>query len=56
MIPVRTSVGVKEIPGAVVGLIVANVGVFLFQTGLPPELTEQFINHNYQQKKLWRIR
>ena len=46
MIPVRTSVGVKEIPGAVVGLIVANVGVFLFQTGLPPELSEQFINHN----------
>lgn len=46
MIPVRTSVGVKEIPGAVVGLIVANVGVFLVQTGLPPELAEQFINHN----------
>ena len=38
--------GVKEIPGAVVGLIVTNVGVFLVQTGMPPELTEQFINHN----------
>lgn len=46
MIPVRTSVDIQETPGAVIGLIIANVAVFLVQNGLPPDLAEQFINHN----------
>ncbi|MFQ5984981.1 MAG: rhomboid family intramembrane serine protease, partial [Alphaproteobacteria bacterium] len=46
MIPIRTSVKVDEIPGAVVGLIIANVAVFLVQSGLPAELREDFILHN----------
>ncbi len=46
MIPVRTSVDLQETPGAVIGLIIANVAVFLLQNGLPPDLAEQFINHN----------
>ncbi|MAF49125.1 MAG: hypothetical protein CMM10_12750 [Rhodospirillaceae bacterium] len=46
MIPVRTSVEVAEIPGAVIGLIIANIVVFLVQIGLPAEFTEQFINQN----------
>ncbi len=46
MIPIRTSVQVEEIPGAVVGLIIANVAVFLVQVGLPAELREEFILHN----------
>ncbi|MFQ6018210.1 MAG: rhomboid family intramembrane serine protease [Kiloniellaceae bacterium] len=43
MIPVRTSVEVDETPGAVIGLIVANVAVFLVQVGLPDGLRETFI-------------
>ena len=46
MIPIGTSVEVREIPGAVVGLIIANVAVFLVQASLPPDLAEQFIYHN----------
>ena len=46
MIPIRTSVEVDEIPGAVVGLIIASVAVFLVQVGLPAELREEFILHN----------
>lgn len=46
MIPIRTSVEVDEIPGAVVGLIIANVAVFLVQVGLPADLREAFILHN----------
>ncbi len=46
MLPVSTSVEVKEVPGVVLGLIVANVVVFLVQIGLPAELAEQFISHN----------
>jgi len=46
MIPIRTSVEVHEIPGAVFGLIIANVVVFLVQTQLPPDLAKQFILHN----------
>ncbi len=46
MIPVRTSVEVDEIPGAVIGLIVANLAVFLVQIGLPESLHQAFINQN----------
>ncbi len=46
MIPVRTSIEVQEIPGTVIGLIIANVAVFLVQSGLPADLAEQFIQHN----------
>ena len=46
MIPIRTSIEVQDIPGAVIGLIVANVAVFIFQTGLPDDLAKQFIFQN----------
>ena len=46
MIPVRTSVEVDEIPGAVIGLIVANAAVFLYLSGLPESVAQEFINHN----------
>ena len=46
MIPIRTSVEVGEIPGTVVGLIVANLAVFLVQDGLPADMAKQFILHN----------
>jgi membrane associated rhomboid family serine protease len=46
MIPIRTSVEVQDIPGAVIGLIVGNVAVFVFQSGLPDDLARQFIVHN----------
>lgn len=46
MIPIRTSVDVPGVPGAVIGLIIANFVVFTAQTGLPPDLAEQFIRHN----------
>lgn len=46
MIPIRTSAQSQEIPGLVVGLIIANVVVFLIQTALPPELAERFIYEN----------
>ena len=46
MIPIRTSVEVQEIPGAVIGLIMANVAVFVFQGSLPDDLAKQFIYQN----------
>ena len=46
MIPIRTSVEVQDFPGAVIGLIAANVAVYLFQAGLPPDLAKQFIYQN----------
>ncbi len=46
MIPVRTSVEVDEIPGAVIGLIIANAAVFLYLSGLPESAAQEFINHN----------
>ncbi len=46
MIPIRTSVEVDEIPGAVIGLIIANVAVFLVQSGLPESLAEAFVYQN----------
>ncbi len=46
MIPIRTSVVVDEVPAAVLGLIIANVAVFVLQSGLPGELVEAFILHN----------
>ena len=46
MIPVRTSVEVDEIPGAVIGLIVANAAVFLYLSGLPESVAQEFIDHN----------
>ena len=46
MIPIRTSVEVQEIPAAVIGLILANVAVFVFQSGLPADLAKQFILQN----------
>jgi membrane associated rhomboid family serine protease len=46
MIPIRTSVDVPGVPGAVVGLIIANLVMFVMQVGLPTELAEQFIRHN----------
>ena len=46
MIPIRTSVEVQEIPGAVIGLILANVAVFVFQGSLPDDLAKQFIYQN----------
>ena len=46
MIPIRTSVEVQDIPGAVIGLIVASVSVFIFQSGLSDDLAKQFILQN----------
>lgn len=46
MIPIRTTVDVPGVPGAVIGLIIANLAVFLVQTALPAEVAELFIRHN----------
>lgn len=46
MIPIGTSVPLRDVSAAVVGLIFANVMMFLVQSGLPAELAEQFIQHN----------
>ena len=46
MIPIRTSVELREAPGAVIGLIIANVAIFLLEIGLPADLAKQFIMHN----------
>ena len=46
MIPIRTSVELREVPGAVIGLIIANVAIFLLEIGLPADLAKQFIMHN----------
>ncbi len=43
MFPLRTSVEVDEISSAVIGLIVANVAVFLVQIELPESLREAFV-------------
>ena len=43
MFPLRTSVEVDEISSAVIGLIVANVAVFLVQIELPESLREAFL-------------
>lgn len=46
MIPISTSVPLREIPGAVIGLIVANVAIYLVQIGLSPEVSAAFIFEN----------
>ena len=46
MIPIRTSVELREAPGAVIGLIIANVAIILLEIGLPADLAKQFIMHN----------
>ena len=46
MIPFRTSVETDEISGTVIGLIIANVAVFLVQSGLPDDLVAIFIYQN----------
>ena len=46
MIPIGTSVELREAPGAVIALIIANVAIFLMEIGLPADLAEQFIMHN----------
>ena len=42
MFPIRTSVARREIPGAVIALIVTNLAVFIFQAGLPPGAARDF--------------
>ncbi len=46
MIPIGTSVPLRDISAAVIGLIFANLLMFLVQSGLPAELAEQFIAQN----------
>jgi len=46
MIPISTSVPLREFPGAVIGLIVANVAIYLMQIGLSPEAAAAFIFEN----------
>lgn len=46
MFPIRTSVEIRETPGVVVGLILANVVIFLLQQSLPPDLAHEFILRN----------
>lgn len=46
MIPIGTSVPLRDISAAVIALIFANVLMFLVQSGLPGELAAQFIAHN----------
>ncbi len=46
MIPVRTSAEPDETPGAVIGLVFANVVVFFIQSAMPGDLVEAFIRHN----------
>ncbi|MCH8181668.1 MAG: rhomboid family intramembrane serine protease [Proteobacteria bacterium] len=46
MFPIRTSIAIHETPGVVVGLILANVVVFLLQQSLPPDLAHEFILRN----------
>jgi membrane associated rhomboid family serine protease len=43
MFPIRTSIARREIPGAVIALIIANLAVYIFQAGLPPEAARGFI-------------
>ena len=46
MFPIRTSIAIRDTPGVVVGLILANVVVFLLQQSLPPDLAQEFILRN----------
>lgn len=46
MIPIGTSVPLRDISAVVIGLILANVMMFLVQTGLPADIAKQFIMHN----------
>lgn len=46
MFPIRTSVATDDISGTVIGLIAANVAVFLLLVGLPAELAEQFVHQH----------
>ena len=46
MIPVRTSIETEDTPSVVIGLIVANLAVFLVQIGLPEPLRDAFIQQN----------
>lgn len=46
MIPIGTSIELRGAPGAVIGLIIANVAIFLLEIGLPADLAKQFIMHN----------
>ena len=46
MIPIGTSVPLRDVSAAVIGLIFANVLMFLVQSGLPAALAEQFIAQN----------
>jgi membrane associated rhomboid family serine protease len=46
MIPVRTSIETEDTPSVVIALIVANVAVFLVQSGLPEPLRDAFIHQN----------
>lgn len=43
MFPLRTSVPVREVPVAVIALILANVAVYLVQRQLPPDQTAAFL-------------
>jgi membrane associated rhomboid family serine protease len=43
MFPIRTSIARREIPGAVIALIVANLAVYIFQAGLAPDDARDFI-------------
>ncbi len=46
MIPIGTSVPLRDVSAAVIGLIFANLVMFLVQSGLPADLAKQFIAHN----------
>ncbi len=46
MIPIGTSVPLRDVSAAVIGLIFANAAMFLVQSGLPVDLAKQFIQHN----------
>lgn len=46
MIPIGTSVPLRDVSAAVIGLIFANLLMFLVQSGMPATLAEQFIAQN----------
>ena len=46
MFPIGTSVPVNVAPGAVIGLMVANIVMFLVQCALPPDLYDRFVLSN----------
>ncbi len=43
MIPVGTSIEVREYPAAVIGIIAANVGLFLLMAAIPPQDLDGFL-------------